>query len=109
MRGLTGSIMSGLHSSAGGRELARELAAKHARTTCVLMMNEHAGPGFVAGLQQAGYRIPQDISILALASSLDTTIDQLEKKDQPLPQAFIGCSCSPGATLSKAPDRTVGN
>ena len=96
------------------------------------MMNEHAGPGFVAGLQQAGYRIPQDISILALASSLDTTgmsepemavlispadelgrlgvdalIDQLEKKDQPLPQVLIGCSYSPGATMSMAPDRAV--
>lgn len=126
-RGLTGAIMSGLHSSAGGRELAREFAAKHPETTGVLMMNEHAGPGFVAGLQQAGYRLPHDISVLALASSVDTAsmsepemavlispadelgrlgvdalIDQIDKKDHPLPQLLIECSYSPGATMGKA-------
>lgn len=133
-RGLTAAIMSGLHSSAGGRELAREFALKHPETTGVLMMNEHAGPGFVAGLQQGGYRLPQDISIMAIASSLETAsmsepemsvlsspadelgrlgvdalIDQLEKKEQPLPQVLIGCSYSPGATMSKAPAKAAGD
>lgn len=126
-RGLSGTIMSGLQSSAGGRVLAAELAANHPDTTGVLMMNEHAGPGFVAGLQQAGYRLPQDISVLALASSLDTAsmsepemavlispadelgrlgvdalIDQIDKKDDPLPQLLIGCAYSPGATMGQA-------
>lgn len=129
-RGLSGAIMSGLQSSAGGRELAAELAASHPEATGVLMMNEHAGPGFVAGLQQAGYRLPQDISVLALASSLETTsmsepemavlispadelgrlgvdalIDRIDKKDDPLPQLLIECSYSPGATMGPAPKR----
>lgn len=129
-RGLTGSIMSGLHSSGGGRQIAHELTAKHPKTTGVLMMNEHAGPGFVAGLQQAGYRIPQDVSILAIASSLDTAsmsepemdvlispadelgrlgvdalIDQIDSRDDPLPQLLIECSYSPGATMGPAPKK----
>lgn len=110
--------------------LAAELAASHPDTTGVLMMNEHAGRGFVAGLQQLGCRLPQDISVLALASSLDTAsmsepemavlispadelgrlgvdglIDQIDKKYEPLPQLLIGCAYSPGATMGPAPQQ----
>lgn len=129
-RGLSGAIMSGLHSSAGGRELAKEFAASHPKTTGVLMMNEQAGPGFVAGLQQVGYRLPQDVSVVAIASSLDivsmsepemavyispadelgrlgvdTLIDRLDKLSDTLPQLLIECSYSAGATMGTAPQR----
>lgn len=129
-RGLSGAIMSGNGSSEGGRALAREFMSLHPEATGVLMMNEHAGPGFVAGLQKAGLKLPEDISIISIGSSMDTAstaepeltvlispadelgrlgvdalIERIEDQGKPFPQRLIKCTFSPGATLG--PVRTL--
>ncbi len=127
-RGLTGIIMSGGASSEGGRTLAAEFLAEHPETTGILLMNEPAGPGFVAGLQKAGKRLPDDLSVIAIGSSIDTAtmaepelsvlvspadtlgrlgvdalIDRLDEPNKALPQRLIKCTFSKGSTLGPAP------
>lgn len=123
-RGLIGATMSGLESPAGGRALAKEFMAAHPDATGVLIMNEQAGPGFVAELKASGYRLPQDISIISIASSLDIAsmadpeltvlispaeelgrlgvdalIERIDEADRHLSQQLVQCSYSPGKSL----------
>lgn len=131
-RGLTGVMVSGAASSEGGRALAREFIESYPQTTAVLLLNEDAGPGFVAGLQRGGLRLPQDVSVISIASSLDTAsmaepelttlaspadelgrlgvdalIERIEQQDAPLPQRLVKCSFHPGSTLG--PARSLGH
>jgi DNA-binding LacI/PurR family transcriptional regulator len=129
-RGLVGSVMSGLENPTGGRALAKEFAAEHPGATAVLIMNEQAGPGFVAGLKAAGYQIPQDVSIISIASSLDiasmadpelavlvspadelgrlgvdAVIERIVDPKEPLAQLLVECAYIPGGSLGPAPKR----
>src|SRR5690606_2275358 len=54
-----------------GRELGARFAAEHPNTTAVILLNEHAAPGFMAGLAHAGVSVPGDLSVLSLGSSAD--------------------------------------
>lgn len=129
-RGLTGSFLAGVETPDGGRALAQEFVEKYPEATGVLLMNEHGAPGFIAGLKAAGYRIPEDVSVISVASSedvarmsepplavlvspadalgrlgVDALIDRIDQRDAPLPQQLIECDFIPGDTLAKAPKR----
>ena len=52
-----------------GRLLGERFAAEHPALTAVILMNEHAAPGFMTGLARAGVRAPADLSVLSLGSS----------------------------------------
>lgn len=126
--GLTGSIMGGARTPDDGRSLAREFVAHHAEATGVLLMNEQAGPGFVAELKNLGYEIPRDLSIISTASSLDiakmaepeltvlispsdelgtmgvdAVIERIDEREKPFQQRLVSCAFSPGGTLGPAP------
>jgi len=129
-RGLTGTILSGLETPAGGRALARDFVSAHPDATGVLMMNEHAAPGFVAELKAAGRRIPADVSIISVASSIDiasmadpeltvlispadelgrlgvdAVIERIDEREKPLAQTLIDCEYSPGHSIGPAPTK----
>jgi DNA-binding LacI/PurR family transcriptional regulator len=52
-----------------GYEAIRSLLREHPQTTAVLAMNDPALPGIFHGLSEAGRRVPEDVSVLALLSS----------------------------------------
>ncbi|MDU0349632.1 LacI family DNA-binding transcriptional regulator [Actinomyces sp. MRS3W] len=52
-----------------GQALARALVEREQRPTGVLVMNDMAALGLLAGLQALGLRVPQDISVVGAVSS----------------------------------------
>ncbi|CPU67335.1 DNA-binding transcriptional repressor MalI [Mycobacteroides abscessus] len=52
-----------------GRRAATALAEDHPDVTAVLVLNELALSGFVNGLVAAGRTVPDDVSVLGLATS----------------------------------------
>ncbi|HWV48797.1 MAG TPA: LacI family DNA-binding transcriptional regulator, partial [Microbacterium sp.] len=52
-----------------GRRFGRSLAQEHPEVTALVLMNEHAAPGLVMGLRDAGSRVPDDVSIISIGSS----------------------------------------
>jgi DNA-binding LacI/PurR family transcriptional regulator len=110
-----------------GRELGERFAAEHPETTAVILFNEHAAPGFMAGLAHAGARIPQDLSVLSLGSSaymsamtdpplsylrspgpelgelgFDAILQRLTAPEDPPMQALQPCEYVPGGTMAAA-------
>lgn len=70
-RALEAVIMECAQDAAGGREVARELIEARPQTTAIMIMNEHAAFGVVSGLVRAGFRVPEDISLLSVGTSSD--------------------------------------
>ena len=103
-------------SPAGGRSAAAELLSRAPDTTAVLVLNEDAAHGLTSGLLRAGRRIPDDVSILSLATSaemgamadpvltvmsapgvelgrlgVEALIDRLDGTSAGLPQVLLAC------------------
>ncbi|MDY7102454.1 MAG: LacI family DNA-binding transcriptional regulator [Actinomycetota bacterium] len=59
-------------SPAGGREVAAELLDAHPDLTALVVMNDRAVPGFLQVLAERGRRVPDDVSIVSIVSSVVT-------------------------------------
>ncbi len=110
-----------------GRRVGERFAVDHPDTTAVIILNEHAAPGLVAGLARGGLDVPRDVSIISLGSSaymaemtdppltylrtpgtelgelgLDALIDRVENARTPRPQILLPCELVPGGTVAAA-------
>jgi DNA-binding LacI/PurR family transcriptional regulator len=117
-------------TSMAGRELGRRLAAEHPELTALVLMNEHAGPGIVNGLREAGVRIPQDLSLISIGTSahmagmadppltfmrspaeelgrlgVDAIIERIENPGAEPPAVLLACEMQPGKSLAPPPER----
>ncbi|WP_121371966.1 LacI family DNA-binding transcriptional regulator [Frondihabitans australicus] len=68
-RRLTSTIQYCGYSTAGGREAAKQLLERDPDVTAILIMKDESTFGLMAGLRELGKRIPEDVSVLSLASS----------------------------------------
>ena len=69
LRGLVPLVVACGPSAAGGRAAAGELLAKDPALTAVIIMKDDSTFGLVSGLTAAGLVVPDDVSILSIASS----------------------------------------
>ena len=127
-RGLSGVVLDCAESSTAGRELGATLTARHPDVTALLVINESAAPGIVAGLHHAGTRVPHDVSVIAVGATPDTAamtdppltfmripgqelgrlgvdlvIGRIERSEQPPGPTLLPCELVPGATVANAP------
>ncbi|WP_406248465.1 LacI family DNA-binding transcriptional regulator [Microbacterium sp. M] len=114
-------------NSLDGRRLGRMLATEHPELTALVLMNEHAAPGIVMGLRDAGSRVPDDISIISIGSSanmagmadpplnymrtpgeelgrlgVDAIIERIANADAEPPAVLLACEMQPGESLAPA-------
>ena len=68
-RGLVPLVVACGPSAAGGRAAARDLLAQDPALTAVMIMKDDSTFGLVSGLTSAGLVVPDDVSILSIASS----------------------------------------
>ncbi|MGA1811472.1 MULTISPECIES: LacI family DNA-binding transcriptional regulator [unclassified Frondihabitans] len=68
-RELTPVVVACGPSARGGREAARMLLEQDPKLTAVMIMKDDSTFGLVSGLTSAGLSVPDDVSILAVASS----------------------------------------
>lgn len=68
-RGLDPVVVRSAQDPRSGRRAATALVADHPDVTAVLVLNELALSGFVNGLVAAGRTVPDDVSVLGLATS----------------------------------------
>lgn len=126
--GLSGSVRYCPEDSVEGRRVGRTFRDEHPEVTALLLLNEHAAPGIVIGLREAGVRVPVDLSIISLASSahmagmvdpaltfmrspadelgrlgVDTIIDRIDDPGADLPTVLIPCEMVPGSSVAAAP------
>ncbi|MDR7273749.1 LacI family DNA-binding transcriptional regulator [Catenuloplanes atrovinosus] len=103
-------------SPTAGREMWPEIVAAQPGVTGVIVMNERAGAGVLAAILRSGARVPEDFSVLSVASServaemtypplttfhppaaelgrlgVQVLIDRLEGGEVPLVQQLIPC------------------
>ncbi|MCJ1715769.1 LacI family DNA-binding transcriptional regulator [Curtobacterium sp. VKM Ac-2922] len=115
-RGCTGSIVFADGGSDGGRAAARRLLEVDSDVTAVLVMKDDSSAGLLVGLYAAGRRVPEDVSVLSIASSsangdqhyprlstmvapgrelgvraADALIDQLDGTSVELPHFLLPC------------------
>ncbi|WP_260980975.1 LacI family DNA-binding transcriptional regulator [Curtobacterium pusillum] len=74
-RGLAGTIIYAGAGSEGGRAAASELLEADPDVSAVLVMKDDSDAGLLVGLFAAGRRVPEDVSVLSIASS-ETNADQ---------------------------------
>ena len=111
-------------STMAGQEAMARLVDEYPETTAVLIVNEFAALGAVAGLDRLGLRVPADISVLPLLMApemaaltnpqltimrtpgpelgqlgTEALIRQLEEAD-PLPPQLVPAKLYPGATVA---------
>jgi DNA-binding LacI/PurR family transcriptional regulator len=129
-RGLTSFMATCDENPAAGRAAVPALLEGAPDMTALLLMNEHAGPGVVTGLHRLGLKVPDDLSILSLASSremaamtdpeltvmsapsvelgrrgVELLIDQLDGTNDHGRQSLVMCAFEPGG--STAPPRAT--
>jgi DNA-binding LacI/PurR family transcriptional regulator len=122
--GLDVTVMESSGSTMAGQEAMTCLIRDHPDTTAVLIVNEFAALGAVAGLNRLGYKVPDDISVLPLLMApemaaltnpaltimrtpgpelgqlgTEALIRQLEGAD-PLPPQLVPAKLYPGATVA---------
>ncbi|MFE5411127.1 LacI family DNA-binding transcriptional regulator [Microbacterium sp. NPDC056569] len=69
--GLPAVIVESPHTPLGGVMAAESLVNEHPEVTGTLVLNEAALFGFLSGVTRTGYRVPEDLSIVGLATSAD--------------------------------------
>lgn len=129
-RGLAGTVVYAGAGSEGGREAARELLEADPDVTAVLVMKDDSSAGLLVGLYAAGRRVPDDVSVLSIASSraagdqhhprmstmiapgrelgiraADALIDQLDGTSTDLPHFLLPCVLSTADSTAAAPAR----
>lgn len=122
--GLETVVMECSGSTQAGQEAMARLVRDHPDTTAVMIVNEFAALGSVAGLNRLGRKIPDDISVLPLLMApemaaltnpqltimrtpgpelgqlgTEALIRQLEGAD-PLPPQLVPARLYPGATVA---------
>lgn len=131
--GLEPVIVEASSDPIGGLTAAEALADAHPEVTGVLVLNEAALFGFLSGIARSGYSVPDDISILGLATSAENVaiadpvlstivapgqevgvlavsgiIDALESGDfEAIPRALVRCVLKPAGSTAVAPIRTA--
>jgi DNA-binding LacI/PurR family transcriptional regulator len=70
-RGLTSVTVGCDQTATAGAAATRQLLADHPDTTAILIRNEQATLGVILGVRQAGLRVPEDVSVLSLATTAD--------------------------------------
>ncbi|WP_278237488.1 LacI family DNA-binding transcriptional regulator [Isoptericola sp. AK164] len=70
-RGLEPVVVRGAQDPRSGHRTADELLARHPEVTAVLALNEAALSGFVNGLVAGGRSVPDDVSVLGVATSAE--------------------------------------
>lgn len=127
-RGLGGLVVTAGPGSEGGRTAASELLAADPGVTAVLVMKDDSSAGLLVGLYAAGRRVPEDVSVLSIASSeanadqhyprlstmvapgralgtraADALIDQLVGSSDDLPHFLLPCTLRPAESTGPAP------
>ena len=68
-RGIAGTVVPTEPTIPGGRAAADAVLAADPDVTAVLVLQDDAAAGLLAGLASAGRRVPGDVSVISLASS----------------------------------------
>ncbi|MFZ7088320.1 LacI family DNA-binding transcriptional regulator [Curtobacterium sp. RRHDQ10] len=127
-RGVHGTVIYSGPGSEGGRQAAADLLASDPDVTSVLIMKEDSSAGLLVGLYEAGLRVPDDVSVLAIASSAaagdqhfprlstmiapsrelgiraaDALIDQLDGTSGELPHLLLPCALREADSTAGAP------
>ncbi|MFI7062094.1 LacI family DNA-binding transcriptional regulator [Kribbella sp. NPDC050124] len=125
--GLETVVLESSGSTMAGQDAMARLVREYPDTTAVLIVNEFAALGAVAGLHRLGRRVPEDISVLPLLMApemaaltnpelsimrtpgpelgqlgTEALIRQLEGAD-PLPPQLVPAKLHPGATTAPPP------
>jgi len=85
-----------------GRTLAFQLAADPSRSTGVVAVNDLMALGLMAGLREAGLRVPQDVSIvgidgLFLAALSNPALSTVQLPVADMARAMVDCAIAPKA------------
>lgn len=116
--------MSCLENSHAGRALGKRLAREHPDVTALVVTNEHAAPGVLAGLREEGVQVPRDVSALLIGSSddiaamsdppltflrspsaelgrlsIDAVINRIENTGAPVPHLLVPCELVAGSSI----------
>ncbi|MBF4592446.1 MULTISPECIES: LacI family DNA-binding transcriptional regulator [Curtobacterium] len=127
-RGLTGTIVTAGPGSDGGRQATSDLLAADPDVTAVLVMKDDSSAGVLVGLYTAGRRVPEDVSVLSIASSeanadqhyprlstmvapgpelgvraADALIEQLDGTSEDLPHFLLPCTLRIAESTAPAP------
>jgi len=70
-RGLDAAVARCAPTPVGGRRAAGELLDADPGITAVMILNDQAARGLISGLDAAGRRVPEDVSILSMATSTE--------------------------------------
>ncbi|GAA1563087.1 LacI family DNA-binding transcriptional regulator [Kribbella hippodromi] len=122
--GLPVVVVPCLDTTQAGKVAAERLVADHPETTAILVLNEYAALGAVAGLKRAGHDVPGDISVLSLlmvpetAAMTDPELTMMRTPGpelgqlgteallrelegaEPLPPQLVPAKLNPGATVA---------
>ncbi|MFF2031325.1 LacI family DNA-binding transcriptional regulator [Arthrobacter sp. NPDC058192] len=126
-RGLRSAQISCSNSPISGQAAAERLIASAPDTTAVILMNDNAAFGFINGLNKHGLDIPADMSVLLIGSApavaattdprltimplpstelgrmgVETLVDQLEQRGEPMRQELVSCSFEEGQSTGPA-------
>ena len=129
-RGLRAHVLWVVHDPNRIRDLAEDLIRQSPETTAVISMSDEASVALTGGLRQLGVRIPEDVSIVGIATAstfmtlidpelttyvapgermgglaAGALIDRLEGREGPPAQVRITCSLHEGASVGPAPAR----
>jgi DNA-binding LacI/PurR family transcriptional regulator len=127
-RGTTGTIVTAGPGSDGGRNAASDLLEADPGVSAVLVMKDDSAAGLLVGLHAAGRRVPQDVSVLSIASSeanadqhsprlstmvapgpelgtraADALIEQLDGTSDDLPHFLLPCTLRTAESTGPAP------
>lgn len=70
-RGFEAALMECEQNTDGGRLVADQIVSSRPETTAILVLNEFAAPGLVSGLLRHGVRVPTDVSVLSILTSIE--------------------------------------
>lgn len=127
-RGTTGTIVTAGPGSDGGRNAASDLLEADPGVSAVLVMKDDSAAGLLVGLHAAGLRVPEDVSVLSIASSeanadqhsprlstmvapgpelgtraADALIEQLDGTSDDLPHFLLPCTLRTAESTGPAP------
>jgi len=132
-RGLAATVVNCGPSTPGGRQAASDLLAADPDVTAVLIMKDDSTFGLLLGLAASGRRVPDDVSVLSIASSTaegdrhdpvlstmnspsrqlgrlaaEALIRQLDGSDAELPHVLLPCVLHAAGSTGPAPRSALG-
>jgi DNA-binding LacI/PurR family transcriptional regulator len=125
-RGLRSITVGCEQTASAGADITQALLAEHPDVTAILVRNEQATLGVMVGVRQAGLRVPEDVSVIALGTTgeistmsspaltmmqspgeelgrlgVELLVDHLESGERTPPQ-LVPCTFLPGASIAPA-------